>query len=147
MSEAAAAPPRRYADEPARNPLIALSTFGSIALITGMFMYTYPETLRPIRAPMEWTHDISGDLMIVAAIVYLWIHLKRTFGLKKRAVSTWTGYFTVAFAAVLAGTGVYGQVLTLEPGSVLYWTHLICSVITTVLGCFHGVHGLRRRLR
>lgn len=147
MTEAAAAPRRRYADEPARTPLIALSTFASIALTTGTLMYTYPETLRPIRTPMEWTHDVSGDLMIAAAVVYLWIHLKRTFGLKKRAVSTWTGYLSVAFVTVLSVTGVYGQIEPLEPGSALHWAHLVCAVIATVLGCFHGVHGLRRRLR
>ena len=138
---------RPYADEPARRPLIALATLASIATVTGTFMYTYPETMAPIRDEMVLVHDVSGDLMIVATIVYLWVHLKRTFGLKKRPISTWTGYTVVSVMAILYGTGVWGQVDVMTSGGALHGTHLFTAVIVIMVGCFHGVFGLRRRLR
>jgi len=139
--------PRPYALEPARRPLIALATLASIATVTGTFMYAYPETMAPIRGEMVLVHDVSGDLMIVVTFWYLWVHLKRTFGLKKRAVSTWTGYTVVSVMAILYGTGVWGQIEEMAAGTPLHGTHLATAVIVIMVGCFHGVFGMRRRLR
>ena len=136
---------RPYREEPARIPLIALSTATSVAVVTGTFTYAYPETLAAVRPQMLWVHELSGDAMIVSAAVYLVIHLKRTWRLRKLALSWWTGLLVAAVLAVCAASGVAGQLSELSV--TWYWAHVVSSVIVVAGACFHSAYGLMRRLR
>lgn len=138
---------RPYAEEPARRPLIALATCASVATVSGTLIYAYPETLRAVRGPLVVAHDVSGDLMLIAAVVYLWVHLRRTWPMKKWRVSRWTGIVTVAILCVVGASGIYGQLAPMPSGSALSLAHVIAAVALVALACFHGAHGLRRRLR
>ena len=138
--------PRPYAEEPARRPLIILSTVASLATVTGTFIYSYPETLASVRQAMIWLHDIAGDLMVVAGAIYLWIHLKRTWRMRKLGLSWWTGIVTIAVFVVVAATGIYGQVEPMPSGSTLSTLHSVSTIALLALACFHGGYGLRRRL-
>ena len=127
--------------------MIALSIFASIATVTGTFTYAYPETLKAIRAPLIVVHDISGDLSLVAAVVYLWIHLKRTWKLGKLALSWWTGLSTATLLSMVGATGIYGQIVEMPWGSWPATMHIVGGIAVIALACFHGAYGLRRRIR
>ncbi len=139
--------PRPYAEEPARYPLIALSAATCLAVLTGTFTYSYPETLAPILPQMRLVHDLSGDAMLVTGVVYVWIHLQRTFRLGKLALSWWSGIGVVSVFAAAGATGVYGQTAVLSESTELYWAHIVCSIALVAGACFHGANGLRRRIR
>ena len=132
--------------EPARRPLIALSVFAAIAATTGTMMYAYPETLASIQPAMVLIHDLSGDGMLIAAIVYLVIHLRRTWRMKKLLVSRYTGLTIGALLAVTGITGIYGQFIDMPSRSPISLLHGVAAIATIALACFHGAHGLRRKL-
>ncbi len=134
-------------DDPARKPLIALSSFAGVAVVTGTFLYCYPDTLQAVRRAMILMHDLSGDLMILSGAVYLWIHLKRVWRMWRMKLSRWSGYVAVAVWIIAAVTGVYGQIWDMKSGSDAWTIHTISSVALVVLACFHGGYGLRRRFQ
>jgi hypothetical protein len=129
----------------ARRPLVWLLWLTSIATATGTFIYTYPSTLESVRQVMIWTHDLSGDLLIAIVVLYLALHLPRTWRMWKRVLSRWSGYVAVLILAVAAGSGLYGQLVVLEPNTMIWQAHLVGSVAWVVLGSFHAAVGLRRR--
>lgn len=130
--------------DPARRPLIIAAIAASIAVTTGTFIFCYPNTLEAIRRGMIIVHDISGDITIVAAVWYLSIHLKRTWRMWRYVLSRWTGYVALTVWAVVAVTGVYGQIFDMPTESVMSWIHIASSAIAVVIVCFHGGYGLRR---
>jgi hypothetical protein len=134
-------------DDPARRPLIALSTSAFIAVVTGTFMYCYPNTMESLQQAFVLMHDVSGDLTLVAGAWYLTIHLKRVWRMWRRVLQRWSGYVAVLIFALAAGTGVYGQLYPMPAESIAGITHIIASIAAVVLGCFHGGYGLRRKLR
>lgn len=134
-------------DDPARRPLIALSTFAFIAVVTGTFIYCYPNTMESLQKGMVVTHDLSGDLTIACSIWYLTIHLKRVWRMWRRVLQRWSGYVAVAIWVAAAGTGIYGQLEPMPAESVMGIIHIVSAVAAVVLGCFHGGYGLRRKLR
>jgi hypothetical protein len=134
-------------DDPARRPLIALSTFAFIAVVTGTFMYCYPNTMESLQQPLVLIHDVSGDLTLVAGAWYLTIHLKRVWRMWRRVLQRWSGYFAVAVFAAASITGIYGQLYPMPAESPAGFLHIVSSIAAVVLGCFHGGYGLRRKLR
>lgn len=127
--------------------MIAQSVCAVVATMTGTLAYTYPETLRAIRAPLIFIHDLSGDLLILAVLAYLWLHLHRTWKLRRLALSWWTGLASVLVFALVALTGIYGQLAPMPSGSLPSTAHLLGGLAVVALACFHGAHGLRRRIR
>jgi hypothetical protein len=132
-------------DDPARRPLIALSTFAFIAVVTGTFMYCYPNTMEALQTAMVWIHDVSGDLTLLAGAWYLTIHLKRVWRMWRRVLQRWSGYVAVGIFALAGGTGIYGQLYPMPDDSPAGIMHIISSIAAVVLGCFHGGYGLRRK--
>jgi hypothetical protein len=130
-------------DDPARPRLIALAWLGSFSTITGVGLYSYPSTLGVIRRGLIIAHDVIGDLLVAVAIAYFIVHLARTWRMKKRVVSRWTGYVAITAFAIAAVTGIYGQVADMPSGSAASWVHAISSLALVVLACFHGAWGLR----
>lgn len=128
-------------------PLLWLLWLTCIATATGTFIYTYPSTLESVRQVMIWAHDLSGDLLIATAALYLALHLPRTWRMWKWVLSRWSGYLAVLIFAVAAGSGLYGQLVAWEPGDWIWRAHMIGSVAWVVLGSFHAAVGLRRRYR
>jgi hypothetical protein len=119
----------------------------SVATVTGTLTYAYPETLAAGRPALLLMHDVSGDLAVIASLVYLWLHLKRTWPIKKLALSRYSGMLTVAAWTAVAGTGIYGQLAPLAPETTAYDVHTWTSVAVIALACFHGANGLRRKIR
>ncbi len=133
--------------DPARRPLYVVAVMAFIATVTGTFIYAYPNTLQSVRSAMIVVHDLSGDLLVVAGVWYLWIHLARTWRMKKRHLSRWSGYVAVLLWIVAAATGVFGQLVAMPSGSTPSTLHAISGIALLVLGCFHGAYGLRRYFR
>src|SRR5688500_20370870 len=79
-------------DDPARRPLIALSTSAFIAVVTGTFMYCYPNTMESLQRAFVLIHDVSGDLTLIAGAWYLTVHLKRVWRMWRRVLQRWSGY-------------------------------------------------------
>ena len=134
-------------DDPARRPLIVLSSAASVAVVTGTFMYCYPNTMEALQTAMVWIHDASGDVTLAAGAWYLAVHLKRVWRMWKRVLQRWSGYVAVAIFAIAGGTGIYGQLYPMPSDSTLGVLHIVSSIAAVVLGCFHGGYGLRRKLR
>ena len=132
-------------DDPARRPLIALSTFASIAVVTGTFIYCYPNTMEALQKAMVLIHDVSGDLTLVAGAWYLTVHLKRVWKMWRRVLQRWSGYVAVAIFACAGGTGIYGQLYPMPNDSAIGILHIISAIAAVVLGCFHGGYGLRKK--
>lgn len=119
----------------------------SICATTGTFLYCYDESLALVRAPLIWTHDVTGDIALLFLGVYLMDHLKRTWGLRKsRPISWWTGVFAVAAWLLTAVGGVWGQVAPLVRYSPLWWTHAVGSVAAVVVASGHAAYGFRAKL-
>lgn len=125
--------------------MIGLSIAAFIATCTAAGTYAYPETLAAIRAPMVLIHELSGDVAVALTVLYLVNHLARTWRMKKALVSRWTGIALVALAVVSALTGLYGQFVSLEQGSLLWWLHFVSSVVIILGACFHGLWAYRPR--
>ena len=143
----AAAGSQPSVDDPARRPLIGLSTFAFIAVVTGTFIYAYPTTLESLQRIMVIIHDVSGDLTLVFGAWYLSVHLKRVWRMRRLLLQRWSGLFAVAVWCLAGGTGIYGQIWPMPSDSPVGLTHMISSIVAVVLGCFHGGYGLRRRFR
>lgn len=131
----------------ARRPLVWLLWLTSIATATGTFIYTYPSTLEAVRTAMIWAHDAAGDLLIATSVLYLALHLPRTWRMWKRVLSRWSGYAAVLILVVAAGSGLYGQLVGLDPEGWVWQAHIVGSIAWVVLGSFHAAVGLRRRWR
>lgn len=138
---------RPRASDPARARLVAFAVFGGLATVTGVGIFCYPSTLGGARRVLVFLHDLSGDLGIVIGLAYLAAHLRRVFPMKRRAMSRWTGYFSVAAFLIAAVTGVYGEVAGMPSGSPLSRAHLFSSLALVGLACFHGAWGLRPKPR
>lgn len=132
-------------DARARAYLIALAVLASIAAVTATGLYSYPETLGPIAAPMVVLHLASGDLAVVVSGLYLLNHLARTWKMKKLKVSRWSGLVVVALWLVASATGVWGHFVVLEEGGWLWRLHFVASLATIILVCFHGAWAFRPR--
>lgn len=133
--------------EATRKALIAASIFASIATVTGTFLYCYPSTMKVVRDAMVLTHDVSGDLTIAAAVVYLWLHLKRTWRMWRFKLSRRSGYVAVAAWLTSGATGVYGQLTPMPAESPIGLVHMFSSVIAIVLASAHAYMGLKRHFR
>jgi hypothetical protein len=90
---------------------------------------------------------VSGDLLLLAAAAYLWIHLQRTWRLTRLAVSWASGVSAALVLAVVGGTGIYGQLAPMPSGSGPSTVHAVTGLAVVGLACFHGAFGLRRRIR
>lgn len=134
-------------DKRARQSLIALAVFASIAAITATGTYSYPETLAAVRGPLILLHDVSGDAAIVMSGLYLYLHLSRTWRMKRQRLSRYSGLVLVAIWSVTAVTGLYGQLFVLESGSLPWRLHAVTSIAIIVLACFHGAWAFRPRKR
>jgi hypothetical protein len=134
-------------DDPARRPLVVLSTSALIAVVTGTFIYCYPNTMEALQTAMIWIHDASGDLTLIAGTWYLAIHLKRVWRMWRRVLQRWSGYIAVLVFGAAGGTGVYGQLYPMPSESTMSTIHVISAIAAVVLACFHGGYGLRRKLR
>lgn len=134
-------------DDPARRPLIALSTAALIAVVTGTFMYCYPATMETLQQAMARIHEVSGDVTLAAGAWYLAVHLKRVWRMWRRVLQRWSGYVAIGIFAVAGGTGIYGQLYPMPSDSTLGVVHILTSIAAVVLACFHGGYGLRRKLR
>ena len=142
-----AEPSNKDLRERARIWLVLLIASGSVAITTATFTYAYPETLAAVRAPLLLLHDLSGDAALLALLIYLVVHLRRVWKIKKQLDSRWTGYFAVALWLLAGGTGVYGQLFPLEPGTDAYRLHLLSAIARIGASGIHGGIGYRRRLR
>lgn len=131
----------------ARKWLVLLIASSSVAITTATFTYAYPETLAPIRGPLLLLHDLSGDAALIALFVYLVVHLRRVWRIKRQRDSRWTGYLAVALWLLAGGTGLYGQIFVLESGTLAYRLHLITAIALIGASGIHGGLGYRRRLR
>lgn len=131
----------------ARQSLVALSVLASVAAVTATGLYSYPETLGPVRRPLVLLHDVSGDAAIVVSALYLYLHLSRTWRMKKQRLSRYSGLVLVGLWSVTALTGIYGQLFPLEQGTWPWRLHAVTSVAIVVLACFHGAWAYRPRKR
>lgn len=131
----------------ARQSLIALAVLASIAAVTATGTYSYPETLAPIRGLLVLLHDVSGDAAIVVSGVYLYLHLTRTWRMKRQRLSRYSGLVLVGIWSITALTGLYGQLFVLEQGTLAWQLHAVTSVAIIVLACFHGAWAFRPRKR
>lgn len=126
-----------------RRTLIALAVLVVIAAMSATLTYSYPQTLGVLHAPMLLIHDLSGDAAVLASGLYLWLHLSRTWRMKKLTSSRYSGLFGVFLWFLAAVTGVYGQVAPFERGDPLYTLHIITSLGSVVLACGHGAWAFR----
>lgn len=127
--------------------MIAQSLCAAVAVTSGVLLYSYPQTLAAVRQPLVYLHDLSGDLLILAVIVYLLVHLRRTLKLWALALSWWTGLLSVAALVVVGLTGVYGQLWPMPSGEVVWVVHVAGGLLVTASACSHSAYGLRRRIR
>lgn len=134
-------------EQRARQSLIALAVLAGIATVTATGLYSYPATLASVRGPLVLVHDVSGDAAIVMSGLYLYLHLSRTWRMKKQRLSRYSGIVLVAIWCVTALTGVYGQLFVLEQGTLAWQLHAVTSVAIIVLACFHGAWAYRPRKR
>lgn len=129
----------------ARFWLLALIAALAVASVTGVLAFCYPVTLGPLRASVLLAHDVSGDLAVLASLGYLWLHLGRVWGLRRKALSWRTGLIGLGLWAVASLTGIYGQFRPLADSYALWLAHAVASVAFILLACFHGLWGLRVR--
>src|SRR5688572_23558324 len=120
-------------DDPARRPLIALSTSAFLAVVTGTFIYCYPNTMQSLQTAMVWIHDVTGDITLIAGAWYLAIHLKRVWRIWRRVLQRWSGYVAVLIFALAGGTGVYGQLYPMPSESTMSTIHVISAIAAVVL--------------
>lgn len=137
--------PRRLALE--HRILAWLAASVVVATLSGTLVYCYPSTLGVVAPGMRLLHELSGDTSIAFSGVYLFLHLPRVWGMKRRRVSRWSGYVVLAVWVIAAATGVYGQLRPLSPGSALWLIHLTTSVAAVVIAGFHGTWGFRPHLQ
>jgi hypothetical protein len=135
------------ADESSARRLIAVAAFGAVATITGTVLFAYPITFGAPRIAIVVVHNLSGDLLVLAGVAYLIVHLRRTWRMRGRALSRWTGYAAVAGWTIAGLTGIYGQAQPIPSGSTLSSLHVLSSLALIVLACFHGAWGFIRRER
>jgi hypothetical protein len=128
-----------------RRRLIAISTLGMIATITGVSLFSYPITFEALRRGLVVVHDASGDLLLGGGVLYLFAHLRRTWRMKRLKVSRYTGFVAVASWIIAGSTGIYGQLFPMVSRSTISWIHAIASLALIVLACFHGAWGFFRR--
>lgn len=131
----------------ARQSLVALAALASVAVVTATGLYSYPETLAPVRGPLVFLHDVSGDAAVIVSALYLYLHLSRTWRMKKQRLSRYSGLLLVGLWAVTAVTGVYGQLFPLAQGTWSWRLHVVTSIAIIVLACFHGAWAYRPRKR
>lgn len=128
----------------------ALRWFSLVALVciaSGTMLYCYDETLQRWRDLLVTVHEISGDLTILLLIVYLWVHMKRTWGLlPTRKLSWWSGMVAVAAWLIASATGAWGQAYTLERFTAAWWLHAMASIAGVVIAGYHAAHGFRAKL-
>lgn len=118
----------------------------SVCTTTGTLLYCYDESLAVIRSPLIWTHNISGDLALILAGVYLFGHLRRTWRLFSiRPLSWWTGAIAVLCWILIAIGGIWGQFAPLDRYSVLWWTHAVGGIAAVVLTSAHAAYGFRAK--
>jgi hypothetical protein len=129
----------------ARRYLSLLAVCIGVAVVTGTFLLCYPTTMASLNPALVVLHDVSGDAAVLVSGLYLMVHLPRTWSMKRRAISRWSGFAALAVWIVAAATGVWGQVQDLSAVAALWWAHLISSLATVIIGCFHGVWGYRPR--
>ena len=129
----------------ARRALIALVATASVAAVSGTLIYCYPSTLGAWRGPIVLIHELSGDAAILCSGIYLLAHLMRVWPLRRLRLSWWSGLAATAVWGVAALSGVYGQLKPLESGTWLWHAHVWTSLFSVVIGCLHGVWGLRPR--
>ena len=127
----------------AHRALYALAGAVTVAATSGGLLFAYPETLGATRGAFVWLHDLSGDAAVALSVGYLWLHLPRTWPMRRQRVSRWTGLGSVAVWGIAAVTGLMGQVGPLEgwPRAL----HLGTSVGILVLVSFHGAWAYRPR--
>ncbi len=88
----------------------------------------------------QWTwlvHTVQGVLLtgIVAHFVYL--HYRRTVGLRRAAVSV-TGILAVVVALVFLGSGLHITILgQFESARAVYWAHVIAATVTLLVVLGH----------
>lgn len=140
-----AARTRELQDRTARRILVALAVLVLTAATTATGLYSYPETLAMIRGPMIVIHDVCGDVALVLTGVYLNIHLRRTWRMKKLKLSRWSGIVVVGIWTVAGVTGVYGHFFPLEHGSWWWRLHFWPALATIVIVSFHGAWAYRPR--
>lgn len=135
------------AKDPARAPLLAVTVLAGVAVTTAVGLFSYPSTLGAVRGALVVLHDLSGDLLLIAGVLYLSAHLRRTWRMKRRPVSKWSGYAAVLAWITSGATGIYGQLAPMPSGSSQSVVHGIASLALVVIACFHGAWGFLRPAR
>ena len=136
---------RELKDDRAKGLITAMVVLLSVAASTAAALVSYPETLKLILRPMIWLHDASGDLAVLLSGVYLNIHLRRVWRMKKQKTNRYSGLLLVGIWGLCALTGAYGHVFELKDSLILYRIHYITAVATIVVVCFHGAWAYRPR--
>jgi len=133
---------RALRDHRITRPLRLFAVAAGLSVCAGTVLICYGRTIGAYREPVEWLHEYSGDLAGAFLLWYLWLHVRRTWPMRRaRPVSWWTGITGLTGWAVALVTGVYGQFLPLE--GIWWWTHAAASLVSVVAVLFHSALGYR----
>lgn len=114
------------------------------AASTGTLLFCYRTTLADFKPAMITAHELTGDAVVLAMGIYLWLHVGRTWRLRRgRAVSWWSGLVGGLCWMVSIVTGVYAQVWGMGESTLLWWVHGLASFVAIVVVCFHAAYGFR----
>ncbi len=112
----------------------------------GVLLYCYDHTLASIHRELVWLHVYTGDVAILAFIIYLVKHIGRVWGFRQsRALSWWSGLLGGVIWTVASITGVWGQFGEFERFTLVWWIHAIASLAVLVALGFHAAYGFRAR--